>query len=263
MSSSVLISDLLSGDESNLEAAPPARSVAAAAAPVRPALVYHPVAGTVYDGPLVDRAAEEWCNTLTHGIGAVLSVAGAFVLLGSLGAKHDATTFVACSVYLATLLGVYVCSSMSHYIEHPTWKQTWRVFDQAFIYLLIVGSYTPFAAMYLHGGALSVLFWTMWGAAVLGFLSKTVLRHRVDAIATGAYVALAWMPVLAAYKGVSVLPGSALALIGLGGAFYMLGLVFFMRDHRVRYAHAAWHVLVMAGSACHFYAVVYCVATLG
>jgi hemolysin III len=255
--SSVLLSDLSVGDQASLDSAKSVGSVSD-----RPAFVYHPVAGTVYDGPLVDRAAEEWCNSLTHGIGAVLSVAGAFSLLGRLGAGHDRTIFLGCAVYLATLLGVYVCSTLSHYLEHPSWKQTFRVFDQAFIYLLIVGSYTPIAVMYLHGGGLSVLFWTMWCIAIVGFLSKTVLHHRVDAIATGAYVALAWMPMLATPAALSLVPTSALLLIACGGVCYMLGLVFFMRDHRVRYAHAAWHLLVMAGSACHFYAVIECVTAV-
>jgi len=254
MSSSVLLSDVMVGGEASFESTQSIGSI-----PARPATYYHPVAGTSYDGPLVDRGAEEWLNSLTHGIGAVLSVVGALVLLGSLGANHDWTTVAACSAYLVTLAGVYVCSTLSHYIEHPSWKQTFRVYDQAFIYLLIVGSYTPIAALYLHGGGYSVLFWVMWGAAIVGFLSKTLLRHRIDAIATGAYVTLAWMPMLAAYKALTVVPTAALVLVGLGGACYMLGLVFFMRDHRVRYAHAAWHVLVMAGSAFHFYAIFGCV----
>jgi hemolysin III len=258
MSSSVLLSDVMIGSEASFDSAKSVESI-----PARPATYYHPVAGTTYAGPLVDRGAEEWLNSLTHGIGAVLSVVGAFVLLGSLGAKHDWATVAACSAYLVTLLGVYVCSTLSHYIEHPTWKQTFRVYDQAFIYLLIVGSYTPVAAMYLYGGGYSVLFWVMWGAAITGFLSKTLLRHRVDAIATGAYVTLAWMPMLAAYKALSVIPVASLLLLGLGGVCYMLGLVFFMRDHRVRYAHAAWHVLVMAGSAIHFYAILGCVGSVG
>jgi hemolysin III len=256
--SSVLLTDLMAGGQASLDAA---KSIAAA--PARPASYYHPTAGVVYDGPLVDRAAEEWSNYLTHGIGAVLSVAGAFLMLGQTGAARDWVVFAGCAVYLATLLGVYVCSTLSHYIEHESWKQTFRVFDQAFIYLLIVGSYTPIAAMYLHGGGLSVLFWSMWGIAIVGFLSKTVLRHRVDSIATGAYVTLAWMPALAAPAAWSLVPMSSLMLIGCGGACYMLGLVFFMRDHRVRYAHAAWHVLVMAGSAFHFYAIMGCVSALG
>jgi len=253
--SSVLLSDLSVGGNASLESAMSTAPVSA-----RPTTFYHPVAGSAYDGPLVDRGAEEWCNSLTHGIGAVLSIAGAFSLLGRLDAGQDMTIYLGCAVYLATLLGVYVCSTLSHYIEHPSWKQTFRVFDQAFIYLLIVGSYTPIAAMYLHGGGFSVLFWSMWGIALVGFLTKTVLKHRVDSIATGAYVALAWMPMLAAPKAWSLVPSSALLLIACGGVCYMLGLVFFMRDHRVRYAHAAWHVLVMAGSAFHFYAICECVA---
>ena len=255
--SSVLLSDVMVGGPASRDAA---KSLAAV--PARPASYYHPTAGVVYDGPLVDRAAEEWSNYLTHGIGAILSVAGAFLLLAKAGAGQDSIVVAGCAVYLATLLGVYVCSTLSHYIEHPTWKQTFRVFDQAFIYLLIVGSYTPIAALYLHGGGLSVLFWTMWSIAIVGFLSKTVMRHRVDSIATGAYVALAWMPMLAAPTAWSMVPSSALLLIGCGGACYMLGLVFFMRDHRVPYAHAAWHVLVMAGSAFHFYAILGCVTVV-
>jgi hemolysin III len=255
--SSVLLSDLSVGGEASFD-----RALSAGSTSVRPKLVYHPVAGTAYDGPLVDRGAEEWCNSLTHGIGAVLSVAGAFVLMGKLGTGHHWSIVAASAVYLTTLVGVYVCSTLSHYVEHAEWKHTFRVFDQAFIYLLVVGTYTPVAVMYLYGGHLSILFWAMWSVAIGGFLSKTLFHQGIDSIATGVYVALAFMPMIAAYTAWTVLPQSAILLIILGGISYMLGLVFFTRDHRVPYAHAAWHVLVMGGSACHFYAICDCASAL-
>jgi hemolysin III len=261
--SSVVLSDLSVGGQVSFDAALADLASAARPAKARPSSVYHPVAGTTYDGPLVDRAAEEWSNWLTHGLGAILSVGGAYVLMGRLGDGHHWSIVLACAVYLVTLVGVYASSTLSHYVEHAEWKYWFRALDQAFIYMLIVGNYTPVAVMYLYGGGLSILFWAMWGVALVGFLSKTLLKHRVDAISTGTYLTLAWLPAISIPTAWGVLPTSALLLIFAGGFCYMLGMVFFVRDHRVRYAHAAWHVLVMAGSACHFYAISDCVAAVG
>jgi hemolysin III len=196
---------------------------------------------------------------MVHGIGTVLSVVGAGVHLGRLRASADWVLVLSCVVYSSTLLAVYVCSTLSRNLEVRGLKRAFRVFDQVFIYLLMVGTYTPIAAMYLQSSGLSVLFWAMWWFALLGFLAQTVLHHRVDAISTAAYVVLGWMPMLAAHSTWRLVPNSALLLLLIGGLCYLIGLVFFLRDQRARYFHAAWHLLVMAGSAFHFYAVIVCV----
>jgi hemolysin III len=207
----------------------------------------------------IDRASEEWSNYLTHGVGTLLSLAGAVYLLGRFNSGEDRALVAGCVVYTATLVAVYACSTLSHFFAEPRLRRAFRVLDQAFIYLLIVGSYTPVAITYLHGGGLTVLFWGMWSIAAVGFLSKTLLRHRIDGISTVAYVVLGWMPILAARSALALIPLSALVPFFLGGLCYTIGVVFLLRDTRVRYFHTVWHLFVMAGSALHFYAVVLCV----
>jgi hemolysin III len=206
----------------------------------------------------VDRASEAWANALAHGIGTVFSVVGAGVLLGRLRASFDWVLILACAVYSTTLLAVYVCSTLSRHLEKSRLKRAFRILDQAFIYLLIVGTYTPIAALHLRGGGWCVLFWAMWYFALGGFLSKTVLDHRVDTVSTAVYVVLGWLPMLAAHSAWLLVPKSALLLLVLGGICYLVGLAFFLRDQRARYYHAAWHLLVIVGSAFHFYAVIVC-----
>jgi len=209
--------------------------------------------------PSANRAAEEGFNTLVHGIGTVLSVVGAGVHLGRLRASVDWILILSCIVYSSTLLAVYACSTLSRNLEERGLKRAFRVFDQVFIYLLIVGTYTPIAAMYLQSSGFSVLFWAMWWFALLGFLSKTVISLRVDATSTAAYVVLGWMPMLAAHSTWLLVPKSALLLLVIGGFCHLIGLAFCLREHRARYFHAAWHLVVMVGSALHFSAFIVCV----
>jgi hemolysin III len=208
----------------------------------------------------VNRESEEWANTLTHGLGTILSVVAAAYLVGRLEPLGNRALDLGCGVYAATLVAVYACSTLSHYFRRPSLKRAFRILDQAFIYLLIVGTYTPVAVMYLHGGGLSVLLAVMWCVAIAGFLSKTLLRHRIDSISTVAYVVLGWMPVLAARWAWELVPRGPLFLFFVGGLCYTLGVVFLLFDTRVRYFHAVWHLMVIAGSAVHFWAVVRCVA---
>jgi len=208
----------------------------------------------------VNRESEEWSNALTHGIGTMLSVAAAAYLLRRLEPLDDPVVDLGCGVYAATLVAVYACSTLSHLFRRPGLKRAFRVLDQAFIYLLIVGTYTPVAVIYLHGGGLSVLLGAMWCVALAGFFSKTLLRHRIDSISTVAYVVLGWMPVLAARWAWELVPRGPLLLFFVGGLCYTLGVVFLLFDTRVRYFHTVWHLMVMAGSAAHFWAVDRCVA---
>jgi len=207
-----------------------------------------------------ERLSEEFGNCLTHAVGTLLSLAGAVVLLGRLDASANPFLFLGCAVYLATLVAVYLCSTLSHFFQQPRLRRAFRILDQAFIYLLIVGTYTPVAAAYLHGGRLNLLLWAMWIIALIGFVSKTLLRHRIDGISTVAYVVLGWMPMLAAGSAWILIPKPALLWFFAGGVCYTVGVLFLVRDTRVRYFHVVWHLFVMAGSACHFFSILLCVA---
>jgi hemolysin III len=198
---------------------------------------------------------EELVNTLTHGLGAALSLVGAVVLVTEAVRTGDIARIVGCSIYAATLFAVYAASTLSHVYHDSHLRGLWRTLDQAFIYLLIVGTYTPLAMVYLHGGWLSVLFGAMWTVAILGFLSKTLWRHQVEAVSVTAYAVLGWMPVMSVRAAWHLLPGPVLLLMIVGGLFYTLGLIFLLRDHKVPFFHGVWHLFVMAGSTCHFIAI--------
>lgn len=205
--------------------------------------------------PNLRTRAEEAANSLTHGLGLVLSLAGSAVLLVRLIAQPDAWRLLGCGIFALALVAVYAASTLSHAVSHPEWRRTFRILDQSCIYLLIVGTYTPFALEYLRSGWWWLFLGLMWTAALVGFVSKSLLRHRIDAVTTWSYVLLGWLPILPAWIYVQYVPAGALAWILIGGLCYTLGTVFLVLDYRRLHFHAIWHLLVMSGSACHFYGV--------
>lgn len=206
------------------------------------------------DVPLVDRQSEEWINALTHAIGAALCIFGGVVLVGRAIGTGQVVRVIGCTIYAASLIAVYAASTLSHFFEEPRLRTLFRVLDQAFIYLLIVGSYTPVALVLLHGGWLWVLFAAMWIVALAGFTSKVLFRHRIEAISTTLYVVLGWMPIFGAGTW-GRMPSQAITYFVAGGLCYTLGLLFLLLDTRRRYFHAVWHLFVIAGSVCHYWVI--------
>ena len=196
--------------------------------------------------------AEEIVNSLTHGIGLVLSLAGSLVLLSRLQAHPDAWRLVGCGVFMAALVAVYAASTLSHAVARPAWRRAFRILDQGCIYLLIVGTYTPFALEYLRFGWWWPFLLLMWTAALAGFLSKLLFRHRIDAATIWSYLLLGWLPIIPTWAYLNVVPGGALTLILVGGLCYTAGTVFLVLDHRRFHFHAIWHLFVIAGSVCHY-----------
>ncbi len=186
-------------------------------------------------------AHEEFANTLTHGAGVVLSMAGAVALLSS------------CSHYAATLVATYAASALSHGVQQPDWKHLLGVWDQGVIFLLIIGTYTPFLVAYLPSAWTVPVLVLLWGAALLGFASKVLVKHRIDhTFSPLPYVALGWLPAMILAPFV---PLACLAWMAVGGVLYTVGVIFLVLDRRVRYFHAAWHLFVLGGSSCHYFAI--------
>ena len=209
--------------------------------------------------PLAQRS-EEPINAVTHGLGLLLSIAGAWWLCDAAAHSGDVARMTTCGVYAASLVAVYLFSTLSHMFESPRPRHVLRVLDQAFIYFLIVGTYTPVAVEYLQGGLNPTLLIVMWGIALVGFLSKTVVRHRIESISTASYLLLGWLPVLSVPAAWLRMPPPAIWLFVAGGLCYTFGVIFLLYDRRVRYFHAMWHLFVMAGSASHFAAILCYVA---
>lgn len=195
--------------------------------------------------------AEEFANFVTHGIGFVLSLAGVAVMAAVLG-NGDGWRIAGCSIYLASLIGVYLMYTLSHTFETPRLRMFFRALDQGTIYLLIAATYTPFSMAYLHSLPWWILLALVWGVAFWGFFSKVLFAHRVEAVSMWPCIVLGGVPFVSVPALLGVVSFTALWWMLLGVACYTLGLVFWVNDRRVKHFHAVWHLLVIAGSACHF-----------
>lgn len=198
--------------------------------------------------------AEELANRLTHGFGALLSVAG-LVLMVVWSARHgDAWAVVSTAVYGASLVVLYAASTLYHSASSDRWRRRLQRVDHAAIYLLIAGTYTPFVLGPLRGGWGWTLFGIVWGCAVVGVVLKLFLAHRAGLLSTAAYLVMGWLVVVAVKPLVAALPGGALWLLVAGGLCYTVGTVFYLWE-KLPLNHAVWHVWVLGGSACHWAAV--------
>ena len=197
---------------------------------------------------------EEIANAVTHGLGGLLALAALPLLVWQAARLGGAADIVAASIFGAALVLMYGTSALYHALPPGAAKRWFNRLDHAAIYVLIAGSYTPFTLGVLHGPWGWSLFGVVWAAAAAGVTIKLMNRLRHPWLSTGLYVAMGWVAVVAAGPLVQRLPAAGLAWLVAGGLCYTLGAVVFMFDNRVRYAHAAWHLFVLAGSVCHFFA---------
>ncbi len=198
--------------------------------------------------------AAELANSVTHGLGAVLSVL-ALVLLVVLAALHGtARHVVGSAIFGATLVLLYTMSTLYHALRNPRAKRVFKILDHSAIYLLIAGTYTPFCLATLRGGWGWSLFGVVWGLAAAGVAFKTVFTGRFELLSTAVYLAMGWMVMVAAVPLWRALPAPGLAWLMAGGACYTLGVAFYAW-RRLRFHHAVWHLFVLGGSLCHVVAV--------
>jgi hemolysin III len=196
---------------------------------------------------------EELASALTHGAGLVASAAGAAVLIVLSAVRGDAWSIVGTAIFGATLVVLYAASTLYHASRSAKARARLQVFDHCAIYLLIAGTYTPFTLVGLRGGWGWALFGVIWGLAVAGVVFKLFFTGRFPRLSTGIYLGMGWLVLVAAVPMVRLLPVSTLVWLAAGGVAYTVGTVFY-HSHR-RYAHAVWHLFVLAGSVCHFAAV--------
>jgi hemolysin III len=199
-------------------------------------------------------SVEEVANTITHGIGLLLSVVGFVVLLVLAALRGSAWHIVACSIYGATLICLYTASTLYHAVISPRVKRALRIFDHSAIYLLIAGTYTPFLLVSLRGPWGWSLFGVIWGLALAGVLFKFWFVERFVILSTAVYIAMGWLVVIAAKPVITHVPFTALIWLLAGGLAYTGGVIFFAAK-RIPYSHAIWHLFVLAGSICHYFAV--------
>jgi hemolysin III len=197
---------------------------------------------------------EEIAHSLTHGLGAVLSVAGLTLLVVFSALYGDAWHVVSTAVFGATLVLAYTASTLYHSFREERMKRFFRKLDHAGIFLLIAGSYTPFLLVPLRGPWGWSLFGVVWGLAIAGIVLKFWFTGRYDLVSTLIYIGMGWLVVIAFKPLVAALPRGGLWCLIAGGLCYTVGTVFYALK-RVPYHHAVWHLFVLAGSACHWVSV--------
>lgn len=199
---------------------------------------------------------EEIANSITHMVGSALAIA-AIVILVVFAVKHESAWYVVSyAVYGACLFILYLFSTLYHSIFNKKAKKVFRIFDHASIYILIAGTYTPFSLTVLrkHGGW--IIFSVVWIAAIIGIVIKVFYCGKFEKLSTLLYVVMGWMIVIYFKALLLSMPFAGIEFLVAGGIVYTLGALLFLFD-KIPYNHAIWHLFVMAGSICHFFAVLY------
>jgi hemolysin III len=205
--------------------------------------------------PHADGAAAETANSITHGLGVVLSVLALVLLTMAAALRGSARHVVACVIFGCTLVLLYTMSTLYHALRNRRAKRVFHILDHSAIYLLIAGTYTPFCLSTLRGGWGWSLFGVVWGLAVLGVAFKSVYTGRFEFLSTAVYLAMSWMVLIAAGPLWRALPARGLAWLMAGGVCYTAGVLFYT-CHRLKFHHAVWHLFVLAGSLCHVVSVI-------
>lgn len=204
-------------------------------------------------GEELGRVAEEIANSVTHGVGLGLSLAGFAVLLVLADQRDDPWYIVSCGIYGLTLVALYAASTLYHSFYDPRLKRILRIVDHSAIYLLIAGTCTPFMLIDRNGWGWRLCA-VVWSLAVAGVAYKIFFIERFPRLSTLLYVVKGWMIFLAMLPLLSSIPTTGILLLLAGGVFYTSGVWFYAREP-VPYSHAIWHLFVLLGSGCHYMAV--------
>ena len=197
---------------------------------------------------------EEFVNVLSHGVGLLLSIAALTLMVVFASLDGNAWHIVGAAIFGASLVVLYLASTLFHGVRKPDVRKWLNVFDHAAIYILIAGTYTPFLLVTLNGAWGWSLFGVIWGLAIAGVVFKIFFTGRFNAVSTIVYVLMGWLIVIAIVPLFENLPTAGLIWLVAGGLSYSVGAVFFMFD-RLPFNHAIFHFLVLGGSVCHFFAV--------
>ncbi|HDT15206.1 MAG TPA: hemolysin III family protein [Firmicutes bacterium] len=194
---------------------------------------------------------EEIANAAAHGIGVFLSLAALVILVVFASTKGDVWRIVSFGVYGFTLVFLYTMSLFSHALTNPKAKNVFEILDHAGVYLLIAGTYTPVALVFLRGAFGWVVFGVIWGLAVCGILFKVFFTGKFRILSLVLYIFMGWLIVFALKPIADAGSMGFIFWIAAGGISYTLGTVFFMAK-KMPYHHFVWHLFVLAGSTCHF-----------
>jgi len=199
---------------------------------------------------------EEVANSISHGLGLLLALVALPILILAAIKAGSAHFIVGVSVFGSTMVLLYLASTLYHSLTHDAAKRLFRLFDHAAIFLLIAGTYTPFALGVLRGPWGWSLLAIVWSLAIIGITLKINKRTRHSHISIVLYVIMGWLAVVAIKPILMLIPVPGIILILAGGLAYTGGLAFFAAQ-RIRYNHFIWHLFVIAGTTCHFFAVLW------
>jgi len=199
---------------------------------------------------------EEIANSLSHGAGLALALVGTPILIVAAVRYGTAWNTVGVSVFGASAIALYLASTLYHALRHDGAKRVFRVLDHSAIFILIAGTYTPFTLGVMRGPWGWTLFGLVWGLALLGVIKKALFGAQYVWLSVVLYLVMGWLVLIAGPQIWQRVPFTGLAWLLAGGVAYTTGIIFFAA-HRIRYMHFAWHLFVVAGTVCHFFAVLW------
>jgi hemolysin III len=200
---------------------------------------------------------EEIANSLSHGLGFLIALAAAPVLIVATARQGNTANIVGACVFAVTMVMLYLSSAVYHATPPSRAKHLLAKLDHSAIYLFIAGSYTPFALGVLDGPWGWTLFGLVWGIAAIGLALKLFDRLSHPWLSTGLYLAMGWLVVIAAVPLLERVSAAGVAWLVAGGIAYTAGVAFFLTDARIKFGHFVWHLFVLAGTTCHFFAVLW------
>ncbi len=209
-----------------------------------------------HDRLVIYTAEEELANRLTHCVAAILSLIGLVVLVVAASRTGDPYRIVSSAIFCGALSLFYLISTLYHTIRSPKARDVFRVLDHAGIFLVIAASYTPFTLVSLRGGSGWTIFGVVWGLAITGAIFKSFMTHRLAFLAPVFYIGLGWLIVIDLEGLLTMVPARGVLWLVAGGLCYTVGILFYAIN-RIPHNHAIWHVFVIAGSFCHYLAVLW------
>jgi hemolysin III len=201
--------------------------------------------------------AEELANSSSHAVGLLAALVGAPILIVQAARTGDSTFTVGVGIFAATTFLVYLASTLYHALPVGKAKRVFRVLDHSSIFLLIAGTYAPFTLGVLRGAWGWTIFGLVWSLAAAGVALTAVGKLSNPILSTGFYLLMGWLVVIAVDPMVTKIPVPGLLWLLAGGLFYTAGVALYATDSRLQYGHFLWHLFVMAGTACHYFAVLW------
>lgn len=197
---------------------------------------------------------EEIFNSVSHGTGGLLAIAGTVVLIVMSVIYADAWAVVASCIYGASLIVLYTMSTLYHAISNQRAKSFFRIMDHNTIFFLIAGTYTPYTLVTLRGTVGWILFGIVWGAAIIGIILNSIDLEKFRKISLVCYVLMGWVIIFAIKPMINALSSVSLIFLLIGGIFYTVGIVFYVIK-KIKYFHSIWHLFTIAGSVFHYFSI--------